>query len=105
MAETVREIVRDITGINDLPTLCFSALSSAKEETTTPIRGICESYFKDKVDKVEARFQGIIKQQAIAEDPTKSPSERALASQEVERLRDQNRRSMEVLSRPRGKSF
>ncbi|MDZ4399084.1 hypothetical protein [Hydrogenophaga sp.] len=105
VAETVREIVRDITGINDLPTLCFSALSSAKEETTTPIRGICESYFKATFDEVEARSRDIRKQQAIAEDPTKSPSERALASQEIERLRDQNRRSMEVLSQPRGRAF
>lgn len=100
VAGTVREIVKDITGVNDLPALCFSALTAADPGKPTPIREYCETYLKTTASDVEMRLQASLKLQAIADDPGKPLAERERAAKEAERLRNENRRAMDIQMTP-----
>lgn len=100
VAGTVREIVKNITGVNDLPALCFSALTAAASGTPTPIHEYCETYLKTTASDVEMRLQASLRLQAIADDPSKPLAERERAAKEAERLRSENRRAMDIQTAP-----
>lgn len=79
VADTVRDIVGYITGVDDTPAMCFEALADTAGVTPTLLEH-CDTHFKLKTQRMllQSEELGVLK--AVADDPTKSQEERNRAN-------------------------
>ncbi len=79
VAEAVRHIVEEITGIDDTPAMCFEALTNASRGVTQTISDYCDIHLKAKTQRMIWLSEELSRLQAILNDSASSQQEKALA--------------------------